>query len=158
DLMMAPFHFSHLLKPTTFIPLGVLAYAIGSSRGEYKKRPLNSSDGFFAGGISYNAGVGEEALFRGYLMMNLRESWGSDFWSNAATATVFGLAHLSPSNRAPVAQLALGYYLGWITQRNDWTLSESIFLHAWWDVLAIAAALEYDEESVVYLPAFVTTF
>src|SRR5205823_1500285 len=116
-------------------------------------RNLSASDGLFATGVSYNAGTGEEALFRGYLMMNLQQSWDSELWSNAATASVFSAAHISKDNPYPWPQLLLGFYLGWVAQHNDWTLSEGVFIHAWWDVLAISATLaEGITNQRIYIP------
>jgi hypothetical protein len=169
DLALAPFQFEHLQNKSTWIPLtiavGLAALKVSSIEDEdgYKRDAYSNSDAFYTGGISYNAGVWEEATFRGWLMPSLRESWGSDLWSNVATATVFGLLHLSEENRFPIAQLGLGYYLGYIAQENEWTLSESIFLHAWWDVIALAAeyqvlGTEKAEDLVVWLPPYQLAF
>lgn len=163
ELALAPFQFSHLTKLTTWIPLAVgvsIAALQVSSVDEtdgYKKDAFSSSDAFYTAGTSYNAGVWEEAMFRGWLMPTLRETWGSNFWSNTATATVFGLLHLGPQNPIPVAQLGLGWYLGFVAQKREWTLSESIFIHAWWDVIALAAAYQMREtkkvdDVVLWLP------
>lgn len=161
ELMTAPFRFEFLARPSTFIPLGLLAGGLiyyHNHEGSLS-RPLTVSDGLFSAGASYNAGVGEEALFRGYLMMNLRESWGSDFWSNTATATVFALAHLSDHNKYPWPQFIMGFYFGWMTQANSWTLAEGIFLHTWWDVLALSAAMaENTTSGAVWLPLAMIRF
>jgi hypothetical protein len=161
QLMKAPFQFSYFLEPTVFVPLGVLLGGLvyyHNNEGAISKS-LTLTDGLFTTGASYNAGVGEEALFRGYLMMNLRQSWSSDFWSNAATSTVFALAHLSEENRYPWPQLVLGYYFGWLAQRNQWTLSEGVFLHTWWDVIALSAALaEGVSSQTLWLPVVSLSF
>ncbi|HEX4925480.1 MAG TPA: CPBP family glutamic-type intramembrane protease [Bdellovibrionales bacterium] len=161
ELMTAPFKVEFLARPSTFIPLALLAGGLiyyHNNEGSLT-RPLTLSDGLFSAGASYNAGVGEEALFRGYLMMNLRESWGSDFWSNTATAAIFAAAHLSEHNKYPWPQFIMGYYLGWMTQANQWTLAESIFLHTWWDVLALSAAMaESTTSGAVWLPLAMIRF
>jgi membrane protease YdiL (CAAX protease family) len=161
DLMLAPFDVRYLARPTTFIPIALLGAYISSERNRTQPRyqHLTLSDGLFTLGTSYNAGVGEEAFFRGYFMMNFRESWQSDFWSNAATAVVFGAAHISPGNPYPVPQTLIGFYLGWLAQHNHYTLAESIFLHTWWDIIAIGSAFaESGTVQTVWLPVFATTF
>jgi membrane protease YdiL (CAAX protease family) len=159
DLLTAPFEFSMLARPTTYIPMIV---GLGLALATYDPTPhadFDGGDAAFAGGVSYNAGVGEEAFFRGYLMPVLREKWGSDFWSNATTATVFGAAHYSERNKFPVAQALMGYYLGWVSQRNGWSLKESIFIHAWWDVIALGEEVASNKTEKTYrFPGIYFTF
>ena len=158
QLLVAPFSFSHLKKPTTYIPLlGLSALAlIGASQNgpAFKNNGYTDRDFAFGGAFSYLAGTHEEALFRGFLMPVLMESWRNEFWSNTATALVFSAAHISSDNPIPWPQFALGWYLGYVSQNNDWTLSESIFIHAWWDVIAFASIYldESREKRAIYLP------
>jgi hypothetical protein len=136
QLMKAPFHFAYLERPTTFIPLGLLlASALLSSSNGHQ---LLFSDGFYSASNSYLAGVGEESLFRGYVAPRLMESFDSPFWSNTTTATLFGAAHIASDNQIPYFQFLFGWYVGWLSQRNQWTLSEGIFIHAWWDLILFA--------------------
>ena len=74
----------------------------------------------------------------------MREYWDSDFWSNAAQSLLFAAAHLN-TNPQPIAQLLLGYHLGYVTQKNNWTLGESIFIHTWWDVIAFSTIYHYKQ-------------
>lgn len=138
ELAAAPFEFSFLKRPTTYIPLavvlGVVVYGIGDA--DNPDRYIDDTDMGYTAGFSYQAGLGEEAVFRGWLMPSFRQAWGSDFWSNGLQATLFSVAHISSENPYPLWQFGLGYYLGWLTQRNKWSLRESIFIHAWWDVIA----------------------
>jgi len=93
--------------------------------------------------------------------MNLKQSWGSDFWSNATSSVVFAAAHLSSANQVPLPQLALGSYLAWLAKHNKWTLSEGVFIHTWWDIFTIAASLADNSDRVekrVMLPPFEMTF
>ncbi len=141
DLLKAPFQFSFLQRQTTWIPL-VIAAGLGALGSQYfpdryERDPFSRSDAAYAQVFSYNAGVSEEAAFRGYLQPVLYESWNSPFWSNLTQATVFSLAHLGTNDR-PFPQLGMGYYFGWLQQKRDWTLSEGIFIHAWWDVIVIS--------------------
>lgn len=159
QLLLAPFEFSHIKKPRVYVPLALLAsiWALRSQLpvADYVERPLTSSDVFYTGAYSYLAGTHEEALFRGTLMPALRESVANDFWSNTLTSIIFAAAHLNTVS-VPVAQLLLGWHLGAITQANGWRLSEAIFLHAWWDILAFAMNYQYRYEKgaqgKAYLP------
>ena len=143
ELLQAPLKFSYLKKSSTYIPLSVIAslflYSLITEPTDdigLKKDPLTSSDLFFASAISLNAGTNEEALFRGWMMPVLMEWTASPFWSNTLTALLFGAAHLG-SVDTPWAQVLLGWHMGNVTIENGWTLSEAIFIHTWWDVLAL---------------------
>jgi membrane protease YdiL (CAAX protease family) len=143
DILLAPFEFNFLTRPSTFVPLaiaGTLAAVIATKppRG-HERDAFTQADAFFAPAFSYNAGTHEEAFFRGYVMPAIREHSGNDFWSNAGQSTLFALAHLGSTN-VPVAQLLLGFHLGNVTQNNQWSLRESIFIHTWWDVIVFAAS------------------
>lgn len=146
DLLLAPFQFSYLKRPSTYVPLlaitavWLLASEVPSEN--YVQRQLNTSDAFYSGAFSYLAGTHEEALFRGYLMPAMRESFSNDFWSNTLTSLVFAAAHLS-TVQVPVTQFLLGWHLGRVTQKNGWQLGEAIFIHAWWDVIAFAMNYQY---------------
>ncbi len=164
DLLTAPFEFSHLQRKTTWIPLlvaaGIGAIVPQGLTDDYKRDPYSSSDAFYASAISYNAGVSEEALFRGYLQPMIYDSWRSSLGSNVIQALVFGLAHRATIDR-PLAQAGMGFYLGWLHEKRDWTLSESIFVHAWWDVIALSSnyLVRLKDEKrgtppVIWLPAF----
>jgi membrane protease YdiL (CAAX protease family) len=169
DLLAAPFQFAYLQRKTTWIPM-VIAAGLGALSTEYydeekyQRDPFSASDAFYASAFSYNAGVSEEALFRGYMQPVLYQAWDSPFWSNAVQALVFGLAHLGSIDR-PVAQIGMGYYLGWLQQRRDWTLGEGIFIHAWWDVIALSSSYlvrlkdsERGPPPVIWLPTMALMF
>ncbi|WP_218110125.1 CPBP family intramembrane glutamic endopeptidase [Oligoflexus tunisiensis] len=143
DLLVAPFEFSHLQRKTTWIPLLVAAGlgAMGPNflSEDYQRDPFSSADAFHTAAISYNAGVAEEALFRGYLQPLFYDQTHSTLWANTLQATLFALAHRGTVER-PVAQAGIGFYLGWLQQKRNWTLSESIFIHTWWDVIALSSS------------------
>jgi hypothetical protein len=159
DLFMAPFHLEKIIKPSVFIPLAALSAfeVVLSNQPRYRRGVWRGDDLTFATAMSANAGIGEEALFRGYFMPVTREWWGSDFWSNTATATVFAAAHLRTVS-VPLPQFALGWYLGWHVQRNEWQLSDAVFIHTWWDIVAISAELARNRGQAVYLPVFKSEF
>ena len=159
--MLAPFDQKYFIEPTAIIPLGVItgALIVFHNIGSNASYPFTGSDAAFTAGVAYNAGVTEEAAFRGYLMMNLKQSWDSDFWSLAASSTVFAAAHISDGNEVPWPQLLAGFYLGWITQRNHWALSESVFIHTWWDVITIAGEISSRvTDRAVFLPLLNLTY
>jgi hypothetical protein len=55
----------------------------------------------------------------------------------------FALAHRG-TVQVPLAQLILGYYLGWVSINNQYSLKESIFIHTWWDVIAFAQNYHFE--------------
>lgn len=159
DLLTAPFEISFITRPTTYGPLLAGLVLVIATYDPKPNSDFDLGDAAFTSGVSYNAGVGEEAFFRGYLMPLAREKTGSDFWSNAGTSVLFGAAHYSEGNRFPIFQTAMGYYLGWVAQRNGWSLRESIFIHAWWDVLALGQQVASSSADKFYrFPGIYITF
>lgn len=170
DILLAPFRFDYLRRPSTWIPLGVIAglgiLSHGAELGEgseYEKRVLNRSDYLYTMGISYAAGTHEELLFRGWLLPVTRQMTGGDLSANLITTAAFALAHLG-TTQMPVPQALLGFHLGWVTQQNNWTLSESIFIHTWWDVFAFLMQYELQKKdpraapAALWLPPIQLTF
>ena len=139
DVLLAPFHFEYLTRPSTWIPLSIAtaisAYIARNPSEGYHRVGLMASDLAFASGFSYNAGTHEEAMFRGWLMPLAHQAGLSSGMSNLAQSTLFALAHLG-SNSIPLPQFLLGLHLGRVTAANQWSLGESIFIHVWWDVIA----------------------
>lgn len=146
SLFMAPFQFSFLRDWRTSVIVGgiaVLGIAVAAAEGT---GPFYGHDAVFTAGVSYNAGVGEEAAFRGWLYPWLHQLVGERWWlSNSIQSLLFGAAHLG-SVSVPVAQTLFGFYQGWMVSRNDWNIRESIFQHFWWDVIAIGVSLLTDEK------------
>jgi len=155
DILLAPVHFSYMLEPTTYLALLVGAAAIfadvKTSGGNTNFGSPVLADGAFAGGFSYMAGTGEEALFRGTMMPIFRYYTDSNFWSNAITGTAFAAAHLG-TVQLPVFQLVSGLYFGWVTQKNEWAIGENVFIHAWYDVMAFVAGYAVDRHSSIIVP------
>ena len=168
DLLKAPFEMSLLAKPTTYLPLLVaVGFAVGEVAGNgnaFSNNSFRLTDAGFAAGFSYLAGTNEEALFRGYMMPQLMQWWDSPFWSNFTTSVVFAAAHISSDNPVPWPQFALGGYLGYITQQNHWSLKQSVFVHAWWDVIVFTGSYLYNSRNDVkqatwlYLPVVSLTY
>lgn len=163
ELLWAPFEFSHLKSWSTVLPLSLLVVTLSQEikADLFKHNSYNYKDQLYATSFSYGAGLGEEMMFRGWLMPMAYESWGSAWGANLFTATVFAAGHVTSSNKTPTAQFLLGYYFGYLTIANEWSLRESIFLHTWWDIL-IFTANYFDasrtKEASLYLPLFSSTF
>lgn len=138
SILKAPFKMDYLSRWTTLIPFS-LAILVGCNEFNENPKPerfeLRPIDGVASSYTSYMAGTGEEAFFRGWAYPVLYQNTGSHFTSNLIQGTAFGFAH-GPN---PYFQLAFGFYSGWLTQRNNFDLGESIFIHAWWDFWVITA-------------------
>ncbi|MFW6089713.1 MAG: CPBP family intramembrane glutamic endopeptidase, partial [Gemmatimonadota bacterium] len=116
----------------------------GRDRG-VDHEPFRGRDAAFAVALSYNAGVGEEAAFRGWLLPMLHQKTGQRFWlANAIQAGIFGAMHPDAGAFAAVIA-ASALYEGWVTRRDDWSIRESIFHHFWYDVAVTTATLLADE-------------
>jgi membrane protease YdiL (CAAX protease family) len=108
---------------------------------EVRWLPYSGGDLIFTGALSLNAGATEEAFFRGYLFPLFHQWSGERSWaSNSAQGLLFALAHVG-SVKIPVVQGFMGLYLGWMTERNGWTLGQAVCVHFWWDVITVAGAL-----------------
>jgi hypothetical protein len=146
ELMASPFRFGHLREPSAFVPLGLLAGGVGylvqyeRSRHRGARWTTSWDDFLFTGAEAWNAGVSEEAAFRGWIFpMAYQYLWQNYWLANAAQAALFGAAHYNPdANPFPWPQALLGFYFGWLVRENGWTLSEAIFVHAWWDMILFA--------------------
>lgn len=158
DLILAPLKFSYLARPTSLIPLVILGALIHFDKDKASHFKFSRSDSLLTAGLSFNAGVSEEAFFRGTMMPFIKNEGASDFWANALTALFFGAAHIDKENPFPIAQTLGGYYFGYLTQKNEWTMSEAVFVHFWWDVIAIGAELASSRGQSAYIPLFSTSF
>ena len=141
SLSLEAFNFKHLLTNGVWIPLvlevGLISLVV-SIRAN-KSSHFSFSKGFFTTAFSYNAGLWEECVFRGWFMPYTKQHLGSsDFLSNLIVSTLFAAVHYQ-SGSIPWPQFILGYHLGNLTINNDWLLGDSIFLHTWWDIIAIGA-------------------
>lgn len=176
EILKAPFEFSYLARSSTYIPLligGSLSWYLATHPvSDYTRRSVSREDVLFSSAFSYGAGTHEEAVFRGWIMPVLHEQGLSAPIANAGQGILFALAHLG-SNNIPVPQLFLGLHLGRVTQRNQWTIGEAVFIHTWWDVFAFlssyhlkktkpgsnsSAALANNKPPVFLLPPMNLTF
>ena len=162
DIALAPFNFSYLTRSTSYTPLAALAIVAFLSKQSppegFRNDPITWSDSGYTLAQSYNAGTNEEAIFRGWIMPYARQYSGSYFVANTIQSGLFAAAHLNQNN-VPIFQLALGYFLGWLTKENNWTLGESIFIHTWWDVLAFGLQYSTKKEAAqIMLPGLQLAF
>lgn len=147
NLSIAPFKLNFLSRWTTLLPLGLIAtLATVGIENESKRYQLTPRDVGFIGGVSYHAGVGEEAIFRGVLYPYLYEKLDSHLYASLISSGIFSALHLSDDNKLPVAQFALGAYLDYVTRKNKWSIQESIFIHFWWDIFALGASFIVNDE------------
>ncbi|MFM8314708.1 MAG: lysostaphin resistance A-like protein, partial [Deltaproteobacteria bacterium] len=140
DLLQAPINFSYLERWTTILPLALGAGAFffvtpGKSSGPVQ---ANLDDVFYAGSVGYMTGIGEEAMFRGWLLPVLYNWSGDQKITLGLSAIVFALAH-GLKVRHFVTAFFFGLYSGWLTQENNWSIGEVTFIHSWWDIMAFAA-------------------
>ncbi len=157
-LLFAPFDYHHLQEITTWAPLaaGFVLFMFLGERKTGGTATLN--DLFYAGTVSYMNAVGEEALFRGWVLPVMKHYIGVDSWSIGVTAGLSSIYH-GMRFKHWVSALALGAYLGWLTQRNDYAIAQGIFIHTWWDVIAFMSDYAYNrEQAFLSLPPVVITF
>ena len=142
-LLTAPFDPTFLKRWTTWVGLaytGGLALAVSNDPNRIQ-RSLTSSDVAFGSAVSLNAGIGEEALFRGWLYPVLYQGFGERFWpSNGLQSVAFGALH-PHAGWFMVAIAGWAFYQGWLTRRNGWSVRESVFQHVWYDVVATLVEL-----------------
>jgi membrane protease YdiL (CAAX protease family) len=147
SLLLAPFDVRMLQRWTTWIDLAytgavtAILVAVETAPGE-RYLPFRTRDGVFVASFSYNAGVGEEALFRGWLYPVLHQSLGRRAWlSNGVQAALFGGLHVPQAGPYALVIASWAFYEGWLTRRNGWSIRESVFHHFWYDVAVGAATL-----------------
>lgn len=145
DLALSPFRWEYLSRPTTFVPLALVAAASFGSKngyGIYRYNDVSKTD-LHVYNLTANefTAVGEEAFFRGFVNNEFSSRWGNG-WGLAGSSALFGLAHTGQGNTANALQAALaGAYLGWVHQRNDFQIGEGVAIHYWWNVIAGIAAI-----------------
>ena len=155
DLLTAPLDMRFLGRWTTLADLAftaaVTAVVLRGEPADGPYRPFRAHDAAFATSLSLNAAVGEEALFRGWLLPMLTQKLGGRFWvANFIQAGLFGLGH--PQAEAFAVVIGAGaLYNGWQTRRNDWSIREVVFQHFWYDVAVVTAMLLRDDRHVVTL-------
>jgi hypothetical protein len=147
SLLLAPFDLRMLKRWTTWIDFahtaGVTALVVLSeTEPGARYLPFRSHDGAFVASFSYGAGVGEEALFRGWLYPMLYQRLGRRAWlANGLQAGAFGALHAPQAGVFALDIAASAFYEGWLTRRNGWSVRESVFHHFWYDVAVGTATM-----------------
>jgi len=146
DLMSAPFRPKYFLDPFVLSPLLLLAGAAAASPHSNWGRILTSPGmkqsghlAFYTFATSLNAGVGEEAFFRGFMNDSLAHSFRDSVIPGPVLAalvsgTLFGAAHLGSYDNV-LPQTLMGYYLAFLQHRNGYDIRPGIALHFWWDMI-----------------------
>jgi membrane protease YdiL (CAAX protease family) len=154
SLFLAPFDVRMLQRWTTWIDLAQTAAVVAlvlhdrTPGGQYL--PFQTRDGVFVASLAYNTGVGEEALFRGWLYPMLHQKTGGHMWlSNGLQATVFGALHIPRAKGYAVVIAGWAFWEGWLTRRNGWSVRESVFHHFWHNVAVGAAELLTQEQATL---------
>lgn len=145
DLAVAPFSFKFLSRPTTFIPLTIVAAAAFSNKNEYgiyRHQDVSRGDLYTFNFIANEmTAVGEEAMFRGFINNELSNRLG-DTEGLIGSSVIFGLAHTGQGQTANALEAtAAGLYLGYLYQRNGFEAGEGAALHYWVNVLAGISAI-----------------
>lgn len=157
SLLLAPFDVRMLKRWTTWIDLAhtaLVTVILVRTETEPGARylPFRTRDGAFVASFSYNAGVGEEALFRGWLYPMLYQNLGRRAWlANGLQAGAFGALHAPQAGAFALDIAASAFYEGWLTRRNVWSIRESVFHHFWYDVAVGAATLLTQKSATVSL-------
>ena len=127
------------LNPMNIVdPIGapIIAYgALGGASGGYPA--LKSPSEFFTNGF---VGLGEEALFRGFLFPSFSGVFSSKPIGAITSSAVFSLAHFTNGKQdlqfSPLTQRFIaGLLFCWQADRNHYDLRKNIFAHAWYDIL-----------------------
>lgn len=143
-VLLAPWHLRHLKNPWVsgmVIASGGIALAMMYSANGMKllgdefaptkswlKHPFEETLG----------SPWEEAVFRGFIMSQGEHTLG---WSPWAANLLQGILFLHPHPRGGVRPIALvtGFYLGFLTQKFDYSLEEATFAHFWQNTLVAMA-------------------
>ncbi len=155
DLALAPFQKQFILNKKFLIPIGLgLLFAIYETVHPpknpekillYPGMKNSGFMGFYTTVVSFNAGVSEEAFFRGFLNHYLIRNWGFEK-GLISSSLIFGLAHLSNSVGNALFASFAGAYLGYLHYKENWDIRQGIAIHFWWDVIIIALSLRYTKE------------
>lgn len=132
-------HFAANLNPLNLIdPIGapIIAGGLGATV-YYKFSPVKdwTRPVFFS-----FVGLGEEALFRGFLFPAFSDFLGSNWAGAILSSAMFSAAHGINGGEAlkpgPLAfRFGFGMLFCWQVHRNRYNLNKSIFAHTWYDVL-----------------------
>lgn len=152
DLATAPFRFSILKKPEVWggvlgalaIGFTVISFAYPREQVRIQPNGLSLSGSSIKPLMALPVGIGEEALFRGYLQSQLSESFHSPSAGIAVSSLAFGAAHIPNAQALPKQDrwryyafslpliTSLGLYQGYLTHKNG-SMQESVAVHTLYD-------------------------
>lgn len=168
DLATAPFSWSVLKKPEVWggvlgsLGLATAVVYFGYMRGA--KLEMNSAAATPMPFIALPVGVGEEALFRGYLQSALCETL-NPLAGIILSSLAFGAAHIpnaqsfSSANKRRYYTFSLplitgiGAYCGWLTHKNR-SLKESVAMHTWYDFVLFSLSALAEQSAATGRPGF----
>ncbi len=143
DLLLSPFRFDHLAKPTTLgylLMQGLSTYFVVDerlkNRDKFEARKLTGYHMGMRVPLHFGASIGEETVYRGWMMPLMQHATGNRWVANGLQSALFGLVHDGNFG----GHALFGFYTGWVVQRNGGQLSESIFAHAWGNLIGQAGA------------------
>ncbi len=155
DLAYAPFQPKYIFNPYFLIPIGVLLVFTGYETMHPPKNPdwtllypgmkRSGYMGFYTITISFNAGVSEEAFFRGFLNHFLIKNYGLE-WGIISSSVLFGLAHFENGIGNVFSATVAGIYLGFLHYKENWDVRQAIAIHFWWDIIVLAYQLRFYKE------------
>lgn len=86
-------------------------------------------------------GLGEEALFRGFLYPGMSSIlFGSEFLGALTSAALFSAAHNNKTSMEFTIRYIAGLLFCWQASRNKYDLRKNIFAHSWYDVFVAGGA------------------
>ena len=171
DLAAAPFKLSVLKKPEVWGGLlGALSFAA------ILDNFLMPNDAHIKCSVStttfplsaFSVGIGEEALFRGYLQSYFAESM-SPTAAIINSSILCGAAHIGNAARLEAKDqwryyafglpfiTAFGGYFGWLTHKNR-SLKESVAIHSWYDFILFSGMAFAGPSAMAGKPEFAFAF
>lgn len=142
-LAASPFQWEYLSRPTTYVPLILIAAASSQEKFTYQSVDSTSKGEMAMQAVAVNTmtAVGEEAFFRGYMNHELSYQLGEN-WAIGLSSVGFGLAHNGEGDQADqLTAAAIGGYLAWLHQSNHYQMGENIALHYWINMISDLAAI-----------------
>jgi membrane protease YdiL (CAAX protease family) len=148
ELVQSPWRVSYLKNFTTLLPLVYKAVVSFAPKEQRSRNPTGRDFGFSLL-VSHNPGIGEEAVYRGYLQPVLRSVSGNSWVANSLQAFMFMATHYPTRGMLLADDFLIAFYWGWLTEHNAWSISESIFIHYWGDVIALNSTLISERRGLI---------
>ncbi len=155
ELAISPFQPEYIFNPYFLIPIGLLSISIAYETKNPPKNPeytllypgMKSSGymNFYASVLSFNAGVSEEAFFRGFLNHYLIRKMGIEL-GIISSSMIFGLGHLGNGAGNAIFATFAGLYFGYIHYKNNWDIRQGIAIHFWWDFIIFLYNIRFTRE------------